>query len=99
MALTIVPWRVSMQFKNPTDVFVAMEYVHGRTLCLMMEKGIGAISRVLRGQEMLTPDIQTLATALLKNEVPVNWDFKWEGPEDPIQYIRSATTRLVQVQA
>jgi len=85
-------------FKTPVDTFVAMEYLHGRTLMSLMERAVGAIARVLKGTQMLTPAVQAQAAALLRNEVPAAWDSHWEGPEDPLQYVRSAHARLVAVE-
>jgi dynein heavy chain 2 len=86
-------------FKTPVDTFIAMEYVHGRALMGLVERGVGAVARVLKGTQMLTPAVQAQAAALLRNEVPGAWDTHWEGPEDPLQYIRSAHARLVAVDA
>jgi hypothetical protein len=47
---------------------------------------------------MLTPAVQAQAAALLRNEVPAAWDSHWVGPEDPLQYVRSAHASLVPVE-
>eukprot|EP00976_Prorocentrum_cordatum_P053780 1085050-Prorocentrum_minimum.AAC.1 len=43
---------------------------------------------------MLTSNVAEQATALLKGEVPPRWDAIWEGPEEPLAFIRAAMTRL-----
>lgn len=55
------------------------------------------INRVLQGTEMLTPKIQTEATALLKNTVPEAWEKLWEGPENPLAWIRILCKKGLQL--
>ena len=31
-------------------------------------------------------------------QTPLNWQEKWDGPEDPVQYLRGLVSRAVAVQ-
>ena len=37
---------------------------------------------------MLTPKIESDATQLMSNQVPAAWEKKWEGPDEPTNWIR-----------
>ncbi|KAK3283536.1 hypothetical protein CYMTET_8768 [Cymbomonas tetramitiformis] len=84
--------------KAPVNIFIAMDYMHGRNLMMMLERSLGALNRCLRGNEMLTPTITVHATSLLAGEIPVQWDSAWEGPEEPLQYLRSACARMEELE-
>ena len=76
-----------------------MEMVSVKKILAFVNESITSIIKVLQGTEMLTPKIQTEATALLKNSVPQSWEKMWEGPENPSSWIRvlcKKGTQLVQ---
>ncbi len=64
----------------PVDDFVMMERSHGLNLVQMIDNGLSALGRVLKGQEALSSSVQRLGAALLTEEVPGPWDQAWEGP-------------------
>ena len=35
---------------------------------------------------------------LLKLQCPLTWQSKWEGPEDPLQYLRGLVARALAIQ-
>lgn len=49
--------------------------------------------KVLNGQETLTPETEKIATQLLKGETPNAWIQRWDGPEAPIPWLRSAVSK------
>eukprot|EP00955_Chlamydomonas_euryale_P013918 150324-Chlamydomonas_euryale.AAC.1 len=76
-----------------------MERGSGVRLVELIDRQLGALSRVLRGQEALTSSVQKLGQSLLADEVPTAWDRAWEGPEAPTDYCRAAMRRAVAVEA
>ena len=45
-------------------------------------------NRVLKGTALLTPDLRNAARALLHHETPPAWLKMWDGPEDPLVWLR-----------
>lgn len=43
-------------------------------------------------------DVSRLADSLLRQETPDGWQRRWEGPEDPIRYIRAICSKCARVQ-
>lgn len=39
-----------------------------------------------------------LTWTLLKLQCPLTWQSKWEGPEDPLQYLRGLVARALAIQ-
>ena len=54
---------------GPVDDFVSMERGHGTRLVTMIDSGLVALGRVLKGQEALSSSVQKLGTALLSDQV------------------------------
>lgn len=73
---------------DPVDQFVFMEMISVKKILAFVNESIVSIIKVLEGTEMLTPKIQSEATALLKNQVPAAWEKQWEGPENPQNWLR-----------
>lgn len=65
-----------------------MEIVTVKEILMNVHQSISIIGSVLQGTEMLTDTSQREATQLLKGAVPTSWDSKWEGPENPNDWIR-----------
>uniref|UniRef100_A0A3Q2D7E6 Dynein cytoplasmic 2 heavy chain 1 n=1 Tax=Cyprinodon variegatus TaxID=28743 RepID=A0A3Q2D7E6_CYPVA len=84
--------------KSPILSFIALEQFNAIRLVQSIHQSLAALSKVIRGTQLLTPEVQKLATALLNQECPVNWQNKWEGPEEPMQYLRAVITRALAIQ-
>lgn len=41
---------------------------------------------------------EILSVSILLFQCPPTWQSKWEGPEDPLQYIRSLVARALAIQ-
>lgn len=83
---------------SPVEDFVALERANGIQLVTMIDKGLVALGRVLKGQEALSSSVQKLGQALLADQVPGPWDQAWEGPESPIDYCRAVVARATAVE-
>ena len=91
--------------------FVCLERYNAVQLVRTVHASLAELNKVIRGNALLSSDVQKLASALLKNEVnfiiwnstaiscvivmqvPVAWYELWEGPEDPVQYLRSLVAK------
>ncbi|XP_036005544.1 cytoplasmic dynein 2 heavy chain 1 isoform X1 [Fundulus heteroclitus] len=84
---------------SPILSFIALEQFNAIRLVQSIHQSLAALSKVIRGTQLLTPEVQKLATALLNQECPVTWQNKWEGPEEPMQYLRAIVTRALAIQS
>ncbi|XP_061575223.1 dynein cytoplasmic 2 heavy chain 1 isoform X3 [Cololabis saira] len=85
--------------KSPVLSFIALEQFSAIRLVQSIHQSLAALSKVIRGTQLLTPEVQKLATALLNQECPLKWQNKWEGPEEPMQYLRAVVTRALAMQS
>ena len=56
---------------SPIDDFMALERSNGVRLVLMIDSGLAALGRVLKGAEALSSSVQKLGAALLSDQVRV----------------------------
>ncbi|XP_054724974.1 LOW QUALITY PROTEIN: cytoplasmic dynein 2 heavy chain 1-like [Uloborus diversus] len=77
----------------PVLSFIRQEYRSGVRLLQTVHASLASISKVIRGAILLTDEIHRLATSLLKHETPMAWQRRWEGPEDPLSYLRATVRR------
>uniref|UniRef100_A0A8C4RQF1 Cytoplasmic dynein 2 heavy chain 1 n=1 Tax=Erpetoichthys calabaricus TaxID=27687 RepID=A0A8C4RQF1_ERPCA len=84
---------------SPVLSFIILEQFNAIRLVQSIHQSLAALSKVIRGTSLLTLEVQTLATALLNQECPMNWQNKWEGPEDPMQYLRAVVARAIAIQS
>lgn len=78
---------------SPVDSFVLLEGARAFELVTVVQSSLGAISSVVEGTGLLTPDIQADGMALLAGNVPSRWSRKWYGPEEPLQWLQEVVTR------
>uniref|UniRef100_A0A673BPT3 Dynein cytoplasmic 2 heavy chain 1 n=1 Tax=Sphaeramia orbicularis TaxID=375764 RepID=A0A673BPT3_9TELE len=83
---------------SPVLSFVALEQFNAIRMVQSIHQSLAALSKVIRGTQLLTPEVQKLATALLNQECPLTWQSKWEGPEEPMQYLRAVVARAIAIQ-
>jgi len=79
--------------EDPLESFVYMEMQGVIEILHRVHEGIDYIHKVLMGTEMLTSATEAEAKALLKGEVPHDWQALWEGPDNPSQWIRAVTKK------
>ncbi|XP_041920571.1 cytoplasmic dynein 2 heavy chain 1 [Alosa sapidissima] len=84
---------------SPILSFIVLEQFNGIRLVQSIHQSLAALSKVIRGTSLLTADVHKLATALLNQECPLSWQNKWEGPEDPMQYLRAVVARALAIQS
>lgn len=78
---------------SPVDNFVILEAGQAQELVVFIHDALEAIKRVVYGTAMLTPIIQSQGTALLMGDVPVAWTKRWEGTENPQEWLRGLVVR------
>mmetsp|Transcript_9476 Transcript_9476/g.27062 ORF Transcript_9476/g.27062 Transcript_9476/m.27062 type:complete len:1740 (-) Transcript_9476:175-5394(-) len=83
---------------GPVEAFVALERTNAIGLISLVDSHLSRLSRVLRGNDSLTPAVQTVGAALMQEEVPGAWEGLWEGPEAPLAYCRAIVARAVAVE-
>lgn len=83
---------------SPVLSFIVLEQFNAIRLVQGIHQSLAALSKVIRGTSLLTADVHKLATALLNQECPLSWQNKWEGPEDPMQYLRAVVARALAIQ-
>ncbi|KFM70535.1 Cytoplasmic dynein 2 heavy chain 1, partial [Stegodyphus mimosarum] len=98
LQLTPPQFDKEMEEEPPVLSFIRLEYYSGVRLVQNVHSSLASISKVIRGAILLTDDIHTLATSLLKHETPNAWQNRWEGPEDPLAYLRGAMRRALAIQ-
>ena len=54
--------------------------------------------QLLRGKQLLTSELQQVATELMAQETPMLWSDRTPGPDDPLDYLRALISRIVAVQ-
>ncbi|XP_075054902.1 cytoplasmic dynein 2 heavy chain 1 [Mixophyes fleayi] len=83
---------------SPILSFIILEQFNALRLLQSIHQSLAALSKVIRGTSLLTSEVQGLASALLEQKCPLAWQNKWEGPEDPLQYLRGLVSRTVAIQ-
>ncbi|XP_069615312.1 cytoplasmic dynein 2 heavy chain 1 [Ranitomeya imitator] len=83
---------------SPIFSFIILEQFNAIRLVQNIHHSLAALSKVIRGTSLLTSDVQKLASTLLEQKCPLAWQSKWEGPEDPLQYLRGLVSRAVAIQ-
>ncbi|XP_023776222.1 cytoplasmic dynein 2 heavy chain 1-like [Cyanistes caeruleus] len=83
---------------SPILSFITLEQFNAIRLVQSVHQSLASLSKVIRGTSLLSSEVQRLASALLNQKCPVTWQSKWEGPEDPLQYLRSLVARALAIQ-
>ncbi|XP_022103094.1 cytoplasmic dynein 2 heavy chain 1-like isoform X1 [Acanthaster planci] len=92
------PSEKSGNSESPVTSFIQLERYNAITLVQFVHSTLAALSKVIRGTTLLTSEVQKLASLLLKQETPLDWLSRWDGPEDPIQYLRTLVARTMAIQ-
>lgn len=66
-----------------------MEKLSAEKLIELVDDNIRSIHSFISGTTLLSENIQKLITSLVHQETPVSWLDKWEGPEDPMEYLQA----------
>ena len=80
---------------DSVELFVMKEVKLIGDVVAWIDGQLNALKRVVNGTGLLTPAIQKQASALIASEVPSSWERRWEGPEDPQQWMKAVIKRKV----
>ena len=58
---------------------------------------LSALNKVLKNSSLMSAAVYSLATSLLRHEVPAQWCSLWDGPADPFQYLRALVAKTMAV--
>ena len=83
---------------DPVKAFVELEHYNGVTLIQKVHKSLVGLSKVIRGSLLVDEAVAKLADKLMSQETPPTWQALWEGPEDPIEYIKVVVSKANRVQ-
>nr|CAD7594420.1 unnamed protein product [Timema genevievae] len=82
----------------PVPAFVSKEFRGALQLVQHLHKCLAAISKVIRGSHLPSGDTLLAAERLMSQQTPEQWMRHWEGPTEPLPYLRSVVSRALAVQ-
>ncbi|GAB1603232.1 cytoplasmic dynein 2 heavy chain 1-like isoform X1, partial [Argonauta hians] len=82
---------------SPLLAFLQLEKYNAVKLIQFVHSSLAGLSKVIRGSQLLTPNVQKLAEALLDQETPTKWLEFWDGPENPVNFLRGLVSRTSAV--
>ena len=57
---------------------------------------LASLAKVIKGTQLLTNDVEALAVALMRQQVPSEWSSLWDsGPEDPVQWLTALMSKTL----
>ena len=83
---------------DPVRAFVELEHYNAVGLIQKVHRSLVGLSKVIRGSILVDESVSKLADKLMSQETPPGWQSLWEGPEDPIEYIKARNTLLLQTE-
>ena len=84
--------------EDPVRAFVELEFFNAVSLLQAMHKALSGLSKVIRGSALLDERVARLADSLLRQETPGDWQKRWDGPENPLDYINTVCSKAEEVQ-
>jgi len=78
---------------EPVDMFVQLEEQRAFSIVSKVDKAIQNIAAVMSGSELLSPQVQAIASTLMEHRVPPGWEALWEGPSAPVEWLRAIAMR------
>ena len=78
---------------DPVSAFVQLEFYNGVILVQTIHKSMASLVKVIRGTQLLDEKVSQLADSLMKQETPSKWQKMWDGPEDPMLYIKTVVAK------
>ncbi len=84
---------------SPITSFIAVEQFNAIQLVQHVHASLASLAKVIKGTQLLTPAVESLAMAIMRQEVPDDWFSRWtSGPDDPMQWLRALVSKTVSVQ-
>lgn len=83
---------------DPIKAFVQLEFYNGVNLIQAVHKSMASLVKVIRGAQLLDEKVAVLADSLMRQETPGRWQKMWDGPEDPMVYVKAIVDKATAVQ-
>uniref|UniRef100_A0A7S1KLM8 Cytoplasmic dynein 2 heavy chain 1 n=1 Tax=Percolomonas cosmopolitus TaxID=63605 RepID=A0A7S1KLM8_9EUKA len=80
---------------DPLVSFVSLEFSNALELVRFVDKAFNDTQEVIKGTMLLTSSIQQTAAQLIKGEVPLKWEDKWEGPQNIQVWLKGVVDKTV----
>ena len=84
--------------RDPIRAFVQLEFYNAVNLIQNVHKSMASLVKVIRGSQLLDEKIATFADSLMRQSTPLKWQKMWDGPEDPMLYIKTVVEKANAVQ-
>eukprot|EP00892_Ulva_mutabilis_P012055 jgi/Ulvmu1/9221/UM005_0321.1 len=78
---------------DPLAAFLAAQQRLGDTLTAAIDQSLSGLAAALASDAVPARDVVATAEQLMCGRVPDAWDSLWEGPADPLEYIKAAAAR------
>lgn len=72
---------------DPVEAFVYMEILTVKGILATVDESLMTITKILKGEEMLTEKCAREARDLMRAQVPATWERAWEGPSSPNDWV------------
>lgn len=80
---------------DPVVAFVVQERGLAIDILRAVSQDLSELNKLLRGTALLTPGMLALGHALIHGETPGSWQRLWEGPDDPLVWLRAIAARFL----
>ena len=80
----------------PVTSFIMLELYNAVNLAQHIHSTLASLAKVIKGTQLLTTDVEVLAVALMRQQVPADWSSRWDsGPEDPVQWLTAVMSKTL----
>uniref|UniRef100_A0AAF5DHG2 Cytoplasmic dynein 2 heavy chain 1 n=1 Tax=Strongyloides stercoralis TaxID=6248 RepID=A0AAF5DHG2_STRER len=79
--------------KNPIIETIHSEFAFALTLLQQIHSDLSIISKSLKGTLSIDNKIKNLCINLMTFQVPPSWSGRWNGPQDPLQYMKAVVEK------
>lgn len=82
---------------DPVNIFIKSEAQQLIELAKILEKSLNEISSVLFNNGVITSNMMKNCHLLLQNKVPEDWISLWDGPDLPLNYLKSLGKKILGI--
>ena len=76
--------------------FIKLELYNAIHLAQHIHTTLASLAKVIKGTQLLTNDVEALAVAIMRQQVPADWSRRWDaGPEDPVQWLKALMSKAL----
>uniref|UniRef100_A0A0N5CE75 Cytoplasmic dynein 2 heavy chain 1 n=1 Tax=Strongyloides papillosus TaxID=174720 RepID=A0A0N5CE75_STREA len=82
---------------NPIIEAIESEFSFALTLLQQIHIDLSLISKSLKGALSMDSKIKQLCFELITHQLPMSWSSKWNGPQDPLQYMKAVVIKTKSI--